>query len=97
MDFEIIEETDIVSVRRGRKSSVSPELVKALGALKVGQAIRIPSLSCDPRSDDFGNQKSSKSATIRSAGNNAGVKVEILWSPEGVPQVKVKALAKTKK
>jgi hypothetical protein len=97
MDFEIIAETEIVSVRRGRKSSVSPELVKALGSLKVGQAVRIPSLACDPKADDFGTQKSSKSASIRNAGTSAGVKVEILWSPEGVPQVKIKSLVKGKK
>lgn len=89
MDFEIIDAKDVVAVRRGRKSTASPELVKALGALRTGQAIRITQMKCDPKGKDFRNEKASKGALIRSAGKVAGVKVSVAWSPDGVPQVTV--------
>lgn len=89
MDFEFIDESDIEAVSRGRKSNVPTELVEALRKLPKGKAIAIKAFACDPASPDYKNEKASVSATVRSAGKQAGVKVSIGWSPAGVPQVKV--------
>jgi len=89
-EFEIINETEVEAVRRGRPSNASPELIQALKGLKSGQALRLSGFACDPKSEDYGTQKSSKSATIRTAGDQAGVTVSIKWSPAGIPQVMVK-------
>ena len=89
MDFEFIDESAIEAVSRGRKSNVPTELVEALRKLPKGKAIAIKAFACDPASADYKNEKASVSATVRSAGKQAGVKVSIGWSPAGVPQVKV--------
>lgn len=89
MDFEIIDNSEVVAVKRGRKSTAPQELVKALATLTSGKSIRLGGYKCDPKSKDFRNEKSSKGAVIRSAGKLAGVKVTIAWSPDGVPQVSV--------
>jgi hypothetical protein len=89
VDFEFIDESEIQAVSRGRKSNVPAELVKALTTVPKGKAVTIKAFACDPKSDDYKNDKASVSATIRSAGKQAGVKVSISWSPAGVPQVKV--------
>ena len=41
MDFEFIEESEIESVKRGRKAIVIPELVEFLSKAKVGQIVKI--------------------------------------------------------
>lgn len=98
MEFEFIDENDIEAVRRGRKSNVSAELVEALRTMPKGKAVKVKGLSVDPKSEDFKNDKATASATIRTAGRLAGVKVSISWSPEGIPQVtaKVAKAAKVK-
>lgn len=90
MEFEFIDEGEIEAVRRGRKSTASPELVEALRSLPTGKAIRFRDLGLDPTSEDYKNDKASASAMIRSAGSQAGVLVTIAWSREGFPQVKVR-------
>ena len=90
MDFEIIDGSEVVAVKRGRKSTVSPELVKAMKALPSGKALRVPNMKCDPKAENFKSAKSTVSASLRKAGELAGLKVSIAWSPEGVPQVQVK-------
>jgi len=94
VDFEIIDASDIVAVRRGRKSTVPPELVKVLKELPKGKAVRMTTMKCDPKSASFRNDKASRGATIRGAGKVAGVKVSIAWTPDGVPQVTVEAKGK---
>ena len=96
MEFEFIEEGDIEAVRRGRKSNVPAELVEALRTMPKGKAVRIKDMAVDMKSADVKNEKASTSAVIRSAGKQAGVKVAISWSPEGVPQVTTKAEKATK-
>lgn len=88
VDFEFIDESDIQAVSRGRKSNVPAELVEALAKMPKGKAVRIRDFALDPKSADYKNEKATVSATIRSAGKQAGVKVVIAWSPDGVPQVK---------
>ena len=98
MDFEIIDQSEIEAVSRGRKSTVPAELVEALAKMPKGQAIRIKGLALDTKSDDYKNDKASVSAMIRSAGVQAGVQVAISFSPEGIPQIVIKTpKVKTKK
>jgi hypothetical protein len=88
MDFEFIDENEIESVKRGRKSTVSPELVEAFRSAPTGKAIRLAMLAGDPTdAEAYKLHKASASATIRSAGTQAGKVVKISWSPAGVPQV----------
>lgn len=90
MDFEIIDEADIVSVARGRKSQVDPALVNALKGLPTGKAVRITAMKVDPKSEDFKNLKATKSAQIRNCAKSAGLEAKISWSPDGIPQVSVR-------
>ena len=92
MDFEFIDENDIESVKRGRKSQVPQELVDAIRKLTAGKALALRAFAGDPKDDGYKSYKASTSATIRSAAKLASVKVTVSWSPNGVPQV---ALAKT--
>lgn len=85
--FEIIDESEMEFVQRGRKSTTPVELVNAIKALKPGKALSVPSLKCDPKSVSFGKDKARSGAKIRSAAKLAGVEVTIRWSPVGVPQV----------
>lgn len=93
MDFEFIDEGDMENVRRGRKSTVPKELVDALKSIPKGKVLAIKAYALDPTSEDYKNAKASVSATIRSAGTQAGVKVSISWSPKGLPQVRTSPLA----
>jgi len=98
MDFEFIDENEIEAVKRGRKSTVPPELVQALASMPKGKAVVLRDLALDPKSDDYKSDKQSVSAMIRSAGVQAGVEVAIQFSPLGVPQVAIKTpKAKSKK
>lgn len=86
--FEIIDESAVVAVKRGRKSTAPQELVDALRTLASGKVISIRDMGCDPKSPDYTAHKTNVSATIRSAGRQAGVKVGIEWHPSGYPQVR---------
>lgn len=102
MDFEFIDETDIQSVKRGRKSQVPQALVDALAKMPTGKAVVVRDLALDPKDEDYKTRKATVSSTIRQAGRLAGVEVAIAWSPAGVPQVRVrpakpKGAAKTSK
>lgn len=90
MDFEFIDEDNIQSVKRGRKSQVPQALVDALSKMPTGKAVVIKTLALDPKDEDYKSRKATVSATIRQAGKQAGVEVAIAWSPAGVPQVKVR-------
>ena len=90
MDFEFIDEQDIQSVKRGRKSTVPPALVEALAKMPTGKAVVVKDFALDPKHEDYKTDKASVSSTIRQAGKLAGVEVAISWSPNGVPQVKVR-------
>ena len=93
MDFEFIDENEVESVKRGRKTTVPAELVKALASVPKGKVIKLTSLAGDTTNETaYKAHKATASATIRSAGRQAGVKVAISWSPAGVPQVRVSAV-----
>lgn len=93
MDFEFIDENDIESVKRGRKSTVPTELVELLAKVPAGKAVALRDFAGNPSDEDYKSYKASVSAMLRQAGKLAGVKVTIAWSPAGVPQIK---LAKSK-
>lgn len=97
MDFEFIDETDIESVKRGRKSSADPNLVEALRKLPEGKAVVVKDLALDPKDPDYKSHKQTVSAQIRSAGKQAGLEVSISFTPAGVPQVKRRKKARAKK
>lgn len=98
MKFEIIDATEVVAVKRGRKSTVPTELVEALRTLPTGKVVKLTELAGDVTSEDYASHKSSVGAMIRSAGRQAGVTVSIEWHPTlGVPQVSVKATPKAKR
>lgn len=89
--FEEIEENEIESVRRGRKSNVDPALIDALRTLKPGKAIRIPSAGLDPTAPTYRTDKARVSASLRTAMRLAGhSEFSIIFSPEGVPQIRLK-------
>lgn len=89
-DFEIIPESEIQKVARGRKSNVDPKLVESLKGLKKGSAARIPKMKCDPKSADFKKDKARVSASLRAAMKMAGhAKYGIVFTPDGIPQVKI--------
>lgn len=90
-EFEIIDETEIESVSRGRKSSVPQELIDGLRGLKAGKAVRIPSQKLDPASVTYKTDKARVSAVLRTAMRAAGHKgFSIIFTPEGVPQIRLK-------
>ena len=89
MDFEFIDEGDIEGVKRGRKSTVPAELVEALRTAPKGKALVLRQYAGDVTAADYPQHKARHGATIRSAGKSAGVKVSVVWSPAGVPQVTV--------
>lgn len=93
MDFEYIDEGDIEAVKRGRKSEVPAELVEALKACPSGKAVALKRYAYDPMADDYKSYKARVSAQFRSAGKAAGLKVTCVWSPAGVPQVRVSPLS----
>lgn len=89
-DFEFIDASAIEFVRRGRKSSVDPEVVERLRKLSKGSALILRKLAQDPNADTYANDKSRISGQIRTACGLAGMgksDYRILWTPTGVPQV----------
>lgn len=104
MDFEFIEESEIESVKRGRKAIVIPELVEFLSKAKVGQIVKVKSFALGaefvPTKDmtlaqvtelnlEKKNAKATASATLRSQARSSGwVKVGIIWDTNNVPNLK---------
>lgn len=86
--FEFVNADDITFVKRGRKSSVNPQLIEALKKLPKGQALIISKMKTDPNAKNYANEKSRISSQIRTACRQANLTgFRILWSPNGVPQV----------
>lgn len=85
-DFEVISESDVESVRRGRRpNDAAVDLAQRLANLKVGQIIRITVLTANTPAE-----KQANGYLIRSAAKLANVKVGIRWAPNGMPQVTIK-------
>jgi hypothetical protein len=92
MNFEFIDESEIESVKRGRKSFVMPELVNFLIKAKVGQTVKVPTFAIESTIVDALDRKNAKakaSAILRTQAKNAGwKKVGIIWDVNAVPFVK---------
>jgi hypothetical protein len=92
MNFEFIEESEIESVKRGRKAIVIPELVEFLTKAKVGQIVKVAMFALDNETvaiEDRKNAKASASATLRSQAKASGwAKVGIIWDTNNVPFLK---------
>ena len=94
--YQIIDESALEFVQRGRKSNADPELVDALRKLTKGKALALPSEKVDMTSpaEVVKTEKARISANLRSAGKLAGVKVAVRWSPIGVPQIAILSTSK---
>ena len=92
MEFEFIEESEIESVKRGRKAIVIPELVAFLSKAKVGQTVRVSMFALDNEIvtlEDKKNAKAKNSAILRSQAKASGwAKVGIIWDINNVPFLK---------
>lgn len=91
MKDEIINETDVVVSPRGRKAELDPELVELLKSVKSGQAIRLASYFGPVAKED----RSRVSQSLRKhwrAGRTDDIRID--YTPEGIPQVRVKAKRK---
>jgi len=98
MDFEFIDESEIESVKRGRKTTVPAELVDMVKTCPKGKVILMRAYAQDTSNpDEYKKNKARVSAMFRKAGELAGVKVSTVWSPAGVPQVKVETAPKSGK
>jgi hypothetical protein len=94
--FQIIDESALEFVQRGRKSNADPELVDALRKLTKGKALAVPSEKVNMKAEALivKTEKARISAGLRQAGKLADVKIAIRWSPEGVPQVVIVSTSK---
>ena len=92
MEFEFIEESEIESVKRGRKANVVPELVEFLSKAKVGQMVKVAMFALDSElvtPEDKKNAKAKNSATLRAQAKASGwSKVGIIWDVKNVPFLK---------
>lgn len=89
-DFEIVSASSISFVKRGRKSIADPALIDQLKKLSKGQAMVIRKYKQDPTSTTYANDKARVASQIRTACKNAQLTgFSIVWSPDGVPQVKL--------
>jgi hypothetical protein len=86
-EFEFIDEGSMEFTQRGRKSNVPPALVQAIKDMPKGKGVRLSALKVNVKSATVKTDKARIGATIRSASVQAKVKVQILWSPDGVPQI----------
>ena len=88
--LEVINESEMEFVSRGRKSNVQQALVEAIAKLPSGKVLRITSFKVDAKAKTYKAEKARVSAIIRQAGKQASKKVRLAWSADGVPQVLVK-------
>ena len=92
---EVIDATDVVVSPRGRKKEIDPKLVEALSRLEPGKAIRLGGMFGAVAKD----KRQAVSATIRkhfthvNGEGEGSPKCKVDYSPEGIPQVRIKATA----
>lgn len=86
--FEYVDADSVEFVKRGRKSTIDPTVVQAIAGIPAGKAVMLHILKQDPKSPTYGDDKNKISAKIRAAAKSVGLNVRILWSPDGIPQVK---------
>jgi len=87
VEFEVIEESAMEFVPRGRQSLVPQELVNALTKLGKGKALKLTGMQVNPTAKTFKTDKARISATLRQAAKQAKCEVQIRWSANGTPQL----------
>lgn len=85
-----IKASEITRVKRGRKPTVIEGLAEEFAGLKKGEALRLDTEFGGPVTDK--SKRSTVSAQIRTHwGRVREDEVSIAFTPEGIPQVTVKA------
>lgn len=92
-DFEIVNESELQFAKRGRKSETDPALVARIAKLSLGQVLVVRNLKVDPK-DKSG--KANVSAKLRASGKLAGVVVDIKFTVDGTPTVRLSSRSKKK-
>ncbi len=87
-EFEIVNESELQFAKRGRKSQADPAIVKAIAKLTPGQVLTVKKLKVDLKDK---SRKATVSAQLRSCGTEAGVKVNIQFTIDGVPTVRLRS------
>lgn len=87
-EFEIVNESELEFAKRGRKSQADPAIVKAIAKLAPGQVLAVRKLKVDPKDK---SRKATVSAQLRSSGLAAGVKVDIKFTIDGVPTIRLRS------
>lgn len=87
-EFEIVNESELNFAKRGRKSQADPAIVKMMAKLTAGQVLAIKKLTVDPKDK---SRKATVSAQLRSCANEAGVKVDIKFTVDGMPTVRLRS------
>jgi len=90
-EFEFVNESELRFAKRGRKSQVNPEIVAQIKKLTVGKCLTIKSLRVDPKDK---SRKATVSAQLRSSAKVAGVEVDIQFTIDGVPTVRLRSRSK---
>lgn len=91
MGFEFIDENEIESVKRGRKAILIPEMIAFFQKAKVGQTVRVPTMTIDQNKTEAEKKKEKAkfSSTMKNQAKQAGwQKTMVTWDVYGVPNVK---------
>ena len=86
---DVIDVTEVVAVKRGRKVELDPAVTAALDAIPAGKAGRLSSTFGPVSKDDRGKVSQSIRKHFRHLDD--GADFAIAYSPEGVPQVIVRS------
>lgn len=93
MDFEIIDESEIISVSRGRKAQIDQSIVEKMKDCKINQGGKLVgfSINISETVEEQKKQKATNGAKIRAHAKAAGwKKVAISWDVKGFPFAKRK-------
>lgn len=93
-DYEFIDESEIESVKRGRKTAVPADVIDLMKKIPKGKGLLLKKYALDTSDlETYKKGKAKLSAMFRKAGKFAGVHVTTTWSPSGIPQVTVLPLS----
>lgn len=87
-EFEIVNESELNFAKRGRKSQADPAIVNAMTKLTPGKVLTIKKLTVDLKDK---SRKATVSAQLRSCATVAGIKVNIQFTVDGVPTVRLRS------
>lgn len=87
-EFEIVNESELNFAKRGRKSQADPAIVSQIEKLTPGKVLAIKKLTVDLKDK---SRKATVSAQLRSCATVAGVKVDIKFTIDGVPTVRLRS------